>query len=210
MSSKQKIIKLNQWKARAQLADSAASVGWKIKNLDLTAETNQVSFYFCEPLKTQFTSIAVFNRSDVVKLIKDGVKKYANKMQIMKAAIAISQEVIEDKLSDKDEKMKLMMFANLLYFITSQTAVQGMENNFKHFGIIMYDNSHGDVIDASMRPIALDKAENILEPGIVGLSVCNYMAVDYENHPEFFKSIDLESAMKSVLINYPDFYNELF
>lgn len=207
-----KVVKLEQWKMRAQISTVATSLGWDVKKMDLADIKEPAMFYICEPLQTGFNSISAFNYRDLVKLVKEGTKKYASSKVIFDHVATLTMEVINDNKSGDSELMRLMFFGNLLNYASTKTAeaVIKSKDMFRHFGVVIYDNPHRqDGVEISIRPIALANEEVVLEPGVVAVAVGNYILTDYKNHPEYFHGLNINDVLDKLMSNYPDVYEEL-
>lgn len=214
MNRKNNIIDLKQWLGRAKLVQSATSVGWSVKNADLGDISDLAVFYLCEPIQTQFSAIAVFDRRDLRRFVDGGFEKLSRESaerptreSFFEAAGTLAKETIQKKLPSDDEMFRLMMFANFVNFSTTQTAKLALQTDkdIHHFGAIVYDNpKRKDGVELSLRPFALENKERIIEPGIVALAVSNYILFDFENHPEYFEGLDVVSVVGKLLMPFPD------
>lgn len=211
MGINSKVVKIEQWRRRAQLSTTASGLGWDAKCLDLGDLETPCSFYICEPLFSNFTAMGVVDRNSLLKLFKGGTKKYGTNQQIVTNTGIFTKMIIDGEIESSPDNIKLLHFSHLLNFCNTQAAAQVLTKNetYKHFGSIMYLKSD-DSNSITMRPIAASNKRELLSPDDVALMVCNYIISDYGNHPEYFPpGRSLNEILSGIVDKYPSLKAEL-
>lgn len=197
IKSKDNIISIKQWKARASLKQGAMRQGWNVTPLDLAEITRPATFYICEPLITGFTAFSVFDRSGFENLVKNGVKKFGSPQQIFEAVATVTMDLLDANAIEDVELMEAVMNGHLINFAGTQTAAQvSQDKNCCHFGCLIYRNPlRKDGVNVTFRPMALSEKSEVLSKDNIFLAAANYMFHDKDNHPDYFEGVDMVKCL---------------
>lgn len=202
------IVSLNQWKARMSQINMAASKGWSIKPISLSAEEDYGYFYIYEPLATGYSACSCFNYKSLQDLISEGTKKYGTPSQISDMVGNAVLHVIDNKIEDK-VSLESMFVGSVINFANTKTAQISVSHpsRIRNFGNLIYRLGNGRVI---MRPMAMmANGNSILRPAEVAMAVVAHMLKDKKNHPEYFDGIDFEAVRNRIIDSYPELASQL-
>ena len=193
-----KIVKLSQWKTRAQLASAASGVGWDIRSSHLIDFQQPCTFYLSAPLQDHFSAMGVFDYAEIRGLFNGSVKRFGSAEQISNDTCAMTAAMLDGTLPHSADNIEILLFAHVLNFCSTRTALQifSQKEIYRHLGAVIYTNP-ADAKDVIIRPIAGRNEKAFLSPGDVALLVRNYIVADYKNHPDYFFGRDLKEILSA-------------
>ena len=135
------ILSIQQWKAQAGISCGTIREGWDVAADDLVAIDRPLTFYFCEPLKSRFAALAIFNRDGFENLVASGIEKYGTSEEIFAAVTAVTDELIENPTAVSPELLDAVVTGNLMISSVGPRASEVVqEKTFRKFGMIVYKN----------------------------------------------------------------------
>jgi hypothetical protein len=202
------IVSLTQWKARMSQINMAASKGWNIMPIGLSADEDYGYFYIYEPLLTGYSACSCFSYKSLRDLVGEGTEKYGTPAQISDMVGNAVLHIIDNKLEDK-ATLESMFVGSVINFANTKTAHISVSHpsRIRNFGNLIYRLGNGRVI---MRPMSMiANGNSILRPAEVAMAVVAHMLEDKRNHPDYFDGIDFESVLSRIVETYPELASEL-